>query len=390
METGRIHHLLEKFLNKTASAEEQQELWAYVEDDGNESIIKQFFEQGLPHTYPDSLPETTAADMLAAIVSVPAAPAGNAPVVQLRSRHTWRWAAAVLAFLLVGGAAIFITTRYPQQAITTGHTIAIMPGTQKATLTLGDGSVVALNKTGDSAIQQGNTLIKNSNATLLYAQGATKEKVVYNRLTTPRGGQYQVQLADGTKVWLNAASSLYYPTAFTGNNRTVEVTGEAYFEVASNAAQPFFVQLPGKQTIAVLGTAFNVNAYADEKEISTTLVTGAVQVNAAQQQVLLKPGQQLRLDADKAITTLIPQADIAHVTAWKNGAFSFNGTDLKTVMRQVARWYDIEVSFEGAVPPGTFKGEIGMDLTLQEVLDGLAESKIRYKIVNKEKIIIYP
>jgi ferric-dicitrate binding protein FerR (iron transport regulator) len=234
---------------------------------------------------------------------------------------------------------------------------------------------------------QGNTkIIKTDSGRLAY--NGTNEKpteITYNTLSTPKGGQYQLILPDGSKVWLNAASSIRYPTAFVGNSRIVEITGEAYFEVMHNSKVPFEVKTRS-QVIEDIGTSFNVNAYTDEAAIRTTLLEGAVKVD----NVVLKPGEQAEADNGTQKITVIKGVDIQRAVAWKNGIFSFKDADLKTVMRQLARWYNVDVEYEGAVPGGSFGGDIGRGLTLSQVLEGLAETRVKYKITEGNKIIIQP
>jgi ferric-dicitrate binding protein FerR (iron transport regulator) len=264
----------------------------------------------------------------------------------------------------------------------------LQPGGSRAILTLSGGRQIVLDSAANGVLtQQGNTQVqKLSNGQLAYNNIHEKPaEVLYNTLSTPRGGQYQLTLPDGTKVWLNAASSITYPTAFTSTDRTVKITGEAYFEVVHNARRPFRVQTYG-QLIEDIGTAFNVNSYDDEPWLKTTLVEGAVKVSMVGVVRTLSPGQQAQSKGGDF--DVIAHADVQQALAWKNGAFSFRDADLATVMRQLARWYDIEVEYEGAVPAGTFDGEIGRGLRLSQVLEGLANTRIHYKIINNHKIII--
>ncbi len=195
-------------------------------------------------------------------------------------------------------------------------------------------------------------------------------------------------LNDGSKVWLNAGSSITYPVAFVGDERKVTITGEAYFEVAKNAGMPFRVKINESTEIEVLGTHFNVNAYADEASINTTLVEGSVRVTANKKVQLLSPGQQAQVNANAI--NLIKDADVAQVLAWKDGLFSFKDADLPTVMRQLARWYDVEVQYEGAIPEKEFNGKIGKTLTLNQVLRVLTKTHVNYRIENGNKITIIP
>jgi len=257
-------------------------------------------------------------------------------------------------------------------------------------LTLANGTRILLDTVQRGAItSQGNSRVLKTDDGRLAYEPVTKKttSLVYNTLSTPRGGQYQLTLPDGSRVWLNAASSITYPTAFTGDERIVSITGEAYIEVVHNKDQPFRVQA-GDQLVEDIGTAFNINAYSDEPVIKTTLVAGKVKVSSGTATRVLSPGQQVQ--GKGSMLEMVAGVDVDQVLAWKNGAFSFRNADLPTVMRQLARWYDIEVEYTGPVPAGTFDGEIGRGLTLNQVLQGLAQARINYTIVNSHKIVIRP
>jgi ferric-dicitrate binding protein FerR (iron transport regulator) len=207
-----------------------------------------------------------------------------------------------------------------------------------------------------------------------------------NTLTTPRGGQYEVVLPDGTRVWLNSNTSLTYPIIFQGKERHVELTGEAYFEVAKNAAAPFFVKTQS-QTVEVLGTHFNINSYADEKSVKTTLLEGRVKItgNGNRKTVSLKPGQQSINNL--AIIYIINDADIEEAVAWKNGKFLFRNTDLQTVMRQLSRWYDVDVEYKGTVATKHYRGRISRNVTVSQVFEILKTSGVNF-IINGRTIIV--
>ncbi len=212
----------------------------------------------------------------------------------------------------------------------------------------------------------------------------------YNKLTTPIGGQFRITLPDGTRAWLNAASSLRYPTAFTAGERLVEVTGEAYFEVTQNATQPFKVKVNNESTtiIEVLGTDFNVNAYTDEPSIITTLLEGAVRVRAGNRQAALTPGQQAQVSNANNIK-IVNNADLSAAVAWKEGVFYFKDADLATVLRQIGRWYNVEIVYEGAVPAQSFRGKLGRDLSLADVVETLQRSEVNCRVEGR-KLIVSP
>ena len=320
-----------------------------------------------------------------------------------RSRYRLMWtkvaaAAAILIFMSAG--AWFYLTRgnlKPQP----GHIAAkqikndVLPGGNKAILTLGNGKEIVLNNIKDGVVarQNGIAAIKTKDGQLVNkvedgSKPAGGLPISYNTVTTLRGGQYQVILPDGTKVWLNAASSLKYPTAFTGGERNVELTGEAYFEVAKNAAMPFRVRSAG-QTVQVLGTHFNINAYEDERAIKTTLLEGSIQITYQQAKALIKPGEQARIVAGSTNKIMIDEnADTDEAVAWKDGYFQFNHADIRTVMRQISRWYDVTVRYDGTVSSKDFGGAIERNLKLSQVLHILEKSQVHFTINGKEVVVM--
>ncbi|MFT4017225.1 MAG: FecR domain-containing protein [Agriterribacter sp.] len=268
----------------------------------------------------------------------------------------------------------------------------VSPGGTKATLTLGDGSIVVLDSSSNGQIGlQGNTkVIKLDNGQLKYQKGKNGENntaVVYNIITTPRGGQYQVVLADGSVVWLNASSTLKCPTEFRDSLREVEITGEAYFEVAHNALKPFRVKVRDMY-VNVLGTSFNVMAYDDEASINTTLLKGSLKVSSGENSKLIKPGQQAKLNG-KGNFQLIPDADVEEAVAWKNGKFSFNSADIKAIMRQVERWYDVDVIFEREGDLH-FTGELSRFVNVSQLLRKLELTNEVHFRIEKGRITVLP
>ncbi len=219
------------------------------------------------------------------------------------------------------------------------------------------------------------------------AMTARERKVAYNTVLTPKGGQYQVILSDGTRVWLNAASSLKYPVLFSEKERKVELSGEAYFEVAHDPSKPFKV-VSNNQFVEVLGTHFNINTYSDEPEVKTTLLEGAVKVSSLSADnasgLILKPGEQAVYTAGRIAKTKI---DTEQVVAWKNGFFQFENASLETVMRQIARWYDLEVEYRSEISQRVFNGKVYRNMSLSKVLSVLSFSKVNYKVEGKRLII---
>lgn len=267
----------------------------------------------------------------------------------------------------------------------------ILPGSDKAILTFDDGSEVILDNSKNGTLRkQGETsILKPENGQLVYE---SKQSAIaqprYNTITTPKGGQYQVVLSDGTKVWLNAASSLRFPLVFSENERKVEMTGEVYFEVAKNAKKPFKVISDG-QVIEVLGTHFNVMAYPNEKATKTTLLEGSVKVSKNERSTILEPGQQAKVGFNNGIFRTINDVSLEEELAWKNGYFQFNNASLEVIMRQIERWYDVDIQYIGKVPDEHFTGKLQRNTNLSNVLKILSMSEVQFKIEGK-KIIITP
>ena len=309
--------------------------------------------------------------------------------------------AAAAVFILIAGAAIYLlphrtTTASSGEGITNAAVPQdLAPGGDKAVLTLADGRTIVLDSAADGAItKQGGITIIKVGGQLTYDQQVKTTEVLYNTITTPRGGQYQLELADGTKVWLNAASSLRFPTAFTGNNRRVELTGEGYFEVAHNAQKPFHVQVRRQaqnddpMDVEVMGTHFNINGYENEPMVKTTLLEGKVKVMKGERSVVLSPGQQAVANPSRGDLTVISDVDVEGVVAWKNGLISFDGADVGEVMRQIARWYDVEVAYDRNVQSAHVSGKISRSLNLSEVIRVLEESGIDIKKEGRKLIAV--
>lgn len=303
------------------------------------------------------------------------------------ARNRWWMAAAAIAVLALG-AWMFLSRKQEPAVIVQQQANDALPGTSKAVLTLADGTTIPLDSGGNQLISQQGAAIRQTGGLLEYQPQQAGAQPVYNILKTPRGGQFRIVLPDGSAVWLNAESSLRFPVAFTGAERRVEMTGEAYFEVRSDAAKPFRVQVTPQTEVAVLGTHFNINAYTNEPGISTTLLEGAVQVTAGSGSRRLSPGQQATVNSVGQIIVL-QNADTEEATGWKNEIFYFRDADIQSVMRQLERWYDVEVEYRGRVPSRRFQGEIQRNLKLSDVLEGLRSTGIGFSIEGK-KIIVMP
>lgn len=302
----------------------------------------------------------------------------------------WPKLIAAAVVLLVMSVGLWLYTHQPETGVSLAKsTEKISPGKDRAILTLADGKVIDLAAAVNGKSQRyGNVLIsKNAKGSLVYTLASTApiqgEAITYNTISTPKGGQIQVDLPDGTKVWLNAASKITIPSTFNfSNERQIELVGEAYFEVFHDADKPFLVK-SNNQTVEVLGTHFNINAYPDEMQTKTTLVEGAVKVNNAN----LTPGKQSIITAN---SIKIVNANIEMETAWKNGEFNFEGQDFRTLMRAISRWYDVEVVYEYDVPKDLRIGaQISRNRNLSEILDRLELTReVKFKVEGRRISVI--
>jgi outer membrane lipoprotein-sorting protein len=309
-----------------------------------------------------------------------------------------RWLSIAAAIILFAGCFMYYYVHTHRPAIS--HSLAhqknpikndVNPGGNKAVLTLSNGAKINLNdvKNGVLASQGQTVLKKDKDGRIIYETPANKavdSSSIYNTITIPKGGQFQVVLSDGSKVWLNSASSITFPTAFSKTERRVTITGEVYFEIAKNKHLPFRV-VAGKQTVEVLGTHFNINAYADENTIKTTLIEGSVKVSADAQSAILKPNQQssvLNRGTDKISISTVDTDD---VLAWKNGNFQFEKAEIPLIMREASRWYDVDIKYEGEMPKRRFTGSISRNVNLSELLKMLKYTGINFKIEGKTIIV---
>jgi transmembrane sensor len=268
--------------------------------------------------------------------------------------------------------------------------VIVQPGSNKATLTLSDGSSIDLNESKPGTLcKQGTVTVgKRADGSLVYQpSGSQNAAVLYNTVSTPKGGQYQLVLSDGTKVWLNAASAIKYPATFSGKERIVELNGEAYFEVAKNKNMPFKVSL-NNMSVEVLGTHFNVNAYADEGEVTTTLLEGSVKLSNSKGQSMLKPGQQAKMDKQSGFD--IHEVNTDEAVAWKNGYFIFDNENIQSIMRKISRWYDVDVEYSGNVDEGNFGGTTSRFNSITGVLKSLELTGTVHFKVQGRRITVMP
>lgn len=396
MNEQELHELIRKYLAGTASVEEKGLVESWYRSVNDATIEVPMASETEEREMEASMLHRLQASMLTEDVGTPEIPVQG--VHALRRRVWVGWAAAIV--LLLGMATYIWTIQQkktpPAIAQTTPLQHDALPGGNKAILTLGSGQKVVLDSaTQDTVLTEGSAIVAGAEGKLAYNVGNTPEAApVYNTLSTPRGGQYQLTLPDGTKVWLNAASSITYPTAFEGNERSVSVTGEAYFEVATDPGKPFKVQVNQDAEVQVLGTHFNINAYEDEPVIATTLLEGRIRFvqNWGDKKapfVELKPGQQIQLSKSDDVR-LIDHADVEQAVAWKNGVFKLSGSSIQEIMRQVSRWYDVNVRYEGNLEKSVFGGMVTRRENVSKLLEVLETTGTVHFQIQDKTIIVKP
>jgi ferric-dicitrate binding protein FerR (iron transport regulator) len=423
---SRITSLIEKFLEESLSVEEERELneWR-AESAHNDSFFQQITDKNVLR---EKLKTYAGTDSEAiwkkTLQKIDEEKFESAKLVDLYpEKKSFRIsfgkiaAAAAIILLMSGGAWYYLGQSTPKQTAQTEHDKSdtqseIVPGGNRAILTLGDGSEIALNNAAEGNLaNQGHMQITKTDGRLIYNKKPDSDDLIpkqdlYNTVTTPRGGEYQITLPDGSKVWLNAASSLRFPIAFAGNERIVELTGEAYFEVnpqeqpgtlkgqaeqnGNIAKTPFIVKINtpagNKNEVEVLGTHFNVMAYTEEGAIKTTLIEGKVKVTSGSNYKTIRPGEQAKL---KEGNISIQKIDAENVIGWTSGFLPVAGPDIEYTMRQIARWYDVAIKYEGGKKPeGSFDGNIPRDASIESVIKLLNANNIKARLNEKERTII--
>lgn len=397
MSESRLEYLFKCYINNKYSGPEEEELMVLLSNPENEEQVQILMDRFMENTRHEiQMSDQAAASILNNILK-----RGKRFVIQKKNSKTVYtfWLGLAASVLVILGGAYFISDKKEYAiakedssssvGLTTEKSAKILPGGHHAVLTTSDGKAIILDSMPNGLLtQQGNTDVKKLGGLLEYKAPASfiRDTVIsYNTVSTPRGGQYQIVLSDGSKVWLNAASSIRFPTAFSGSLREVELTGEAYFEVAKNKEKPFQVKVRDMK-IAVLGTHFNVKAYEDEAETKTSLLEGSVKIIQGKEVGLLKPGQQAVINF-KDDKVKIATADMVEVIAWKNGLFRFEGANIETIMREIGRWYDVEIVYAGKVPMRRFEGKINRNAGLSEVLRILELSNVKFSIAGKKIIV---
>ena len=392
----RLYYLLHRYQLKQISWEEMQELFSIIDAGENELHIEQYLDKELEKAATLSTSVMVDWEFMFRQVTKDEKMKVSSAGVRFMKR-TW-WAAAAIV-ILAGLTAIWLLTGKPVFGPGTVSSempqTTIQPGRDGAVLVLSDGTTVSLDTVRNAVISlQGGARAKVVNGILVYER--TGDEIAYNTMSTPKGRQYQLTLPDGTKVWLNAASSIRFPTVFAGKDRSVQLSGEAYFEVAKNREMPFKVIALNNAEVEVLGTHFNVYAYESESVINTTLLEGSVRMtpfsitsNMADQGILLKPGQQARLAVtEKTPVQLIGNVDLDKVMAWKNGLFNFEDASLQEIMKQLERWYDIEVVYEKNIPDIALTGKITRGVTLNKLLPALEKMGLHYRLEGRKLILL--
>ena len=391
---NRIADLFQKYFDRTDTAEERNELMLLISETDSDKELGVLVEDLYISYTPQQSPftEDQRDKMLQNILPGIDGTERKKVINKIRFKNKWlKYSVAASLLVLMTIASYIFTHRH--NADTQNVKADFKPGSNKATLTLSDGSTINLNDihNGKLASEDNIEVNKSRDGEISYhaANGSIKKsggRLTINNIKTPRGGQYHVVLSDGSKVWLNSASSISFPATFIGKERKVKITGEVYFEIAKNKAKPFIIQ-SGNQLVEVLGTHFNINSYDDEPDIKTTLLEGAVKVLQLNTgfTALLKPGQLAINKSSGPI--LVKKADMEQAVAWKNGLFQVNDVSLETIMRQASRWYDVDVVYQGKVPERKFSGKIKRNVNASEFLQMLVFFNVHFSIEGRTIIV---
>jgi len=385
MSTERLNRLLEKYYASTATEAEEAELFQLIVQTKKREEIDEALEGVWANYIPeDTMPEEQGQQIFSAVQQKTVYVLRQQAKVRRRNTYL-KWAAAIIVLASAGTYLWRSYTPAVPPIAAVAQVKDVKPGGNKAYLTLADGTVVTLDS-AQQVIRQSGAAIHQQQGQLQYVAGEPETTVSNNILTAPRGGQYQVVLADGTKVWLNADSRLKYPTAFTGKERVVELQGEAYFEVQRDPGKPFHVKV-NEVNVTVLGTHFNINAYPNEQSIRAVLLEGAVEVSKGTVRKRLKAGELATMAKDDN-TIALSQTNGEAAIAWKNGYFQFEKADIAAVMRQLERWYNITVIYKGTIPERFFQGEMQRDLPLSGVIRILEKNQIHCQLQGNQLIVL--
>ncbi|MDQ6904796.1 MAG: FecR family protein [Bacteroidota bacterium] len=393
MRESRLGYLFNCYVHNNYTEQEEIELMALLAEPENQAAAQYLIDSIIENTGSEiQMANKETASILQNVLSKDVGTVIPIKERKLSFSYWMRIAAAVIIFL--AGAAYCVFDKKDnienKVCVKVKTNSPILPGGKRAVLTTSDGHNIIIDSMSNGTLtHEGNALINKQSGVLIYNVSTLANPVVpvvYNTLSTPRGGQYQLVLSDGSKVWLDAASALHFPSAFTGSQRVVELTGEAYFEVTKNKKKPFFVKT-GDMQVKVLGTHFNINAYSDENGIKTSLLEGSVKIIKGKTTAFLKPGEQGLL-SQKAHDLEIIKVNMDEVMAWKKGLFQFDGADLPTIMREIGRWYNVDIVYTGRIPLARFVGKISRDAELSDVLRILELSKVKFSIIDHKIIVL--
>ncbi len=411
MSDKELTELVKRFFNEELTQAEREKLSIWIQESGSDLEIKKKMEQAWEEFTPkQTLPDSKSSSLLKAIFQKITASSNikhgrphfkqenfSGKSIKLVRNKFYRWGAAASIILLLSFPLYYWMTENEESDIVSENIEQDIapPKTLDAVLTLGNGEQIVLNDQSASGLlaKEGEINIsRHADGEIEYQSTDTDKhevEVSYHTITVPKGSKtLQLELSDGTKVWMNSASILRYPNFFVGNERKVEITGEAYFEVAKNDDMPFIVNVNSRANIKVLGTHFNVNAYEDESRIKTTLLEGSIKILSLSTnlELMINPGEQATLDAQNNLN--VETVDISESIAWKNGFFDFNNADIQTVMRSLARWYDLEIQYKKLIKE-RFYIKISRDTNISSVFEILQKTgAVNFRIEGKKITII--
>jgi len=397
MASARLQYLFERFKEGTCTDPERLELYGLSLESTNKEQLRQLMEGDWSENPAQDLSEEQANEILHRIFEIET---GRKKVVRM---SFWKRVAVAASIMILLGTGMFLLLNKPRSVRRESSNVnrnIPAPDRTRASITLADGRTIYIDSLDNGQILSQNNIIatKSSDGKIVYSREdgkAVSQREVYNTLSNPRGSKViDLILSDGSHVWLNSGSSITYPVAFIGNERKVTMTGEAYFEIKHNDKQPFYVSGNG-WGVRDLGTAFNINAYSDEPNIRVTLTEGKAQVENKSpignlQSAVLKPGQQSSIQYPASSISVISDVDIEQVLAWKDNRFIFSGDNIQSVMRQLARWYDVDIVYEGQVSMDEFVGVISRSRyeNISAILDVLEKTRVVKFRIEGRKVIV--
>jgi transmembrane sensor len=390
--TNHIRTILDNCTKNTASEAEWQELQLLLDDPGEPDVtalLKEYWNAATP-VFSEAETEGLANAVITEIRHTFPVPAGKEKKVLLMK--AW-WAAASVVLLLGLATWYFVHEQETPSQTTVASVPELLPANDGPVLTLANGKQLVLDNMSNGMIarEQGAAINWVDGKVVYESVSATNGELIYNTMSTPKGRQFQIVLPDGTVAWLNAESSIEFPAAFNGSYRDVSITGEVFFEVAKKSNSPFRVNIGKQAQIQVLGTSFNVNAYANESQIMTTLLSGSIKLITATNKtgIVLTPGEQAQLAVAQgtSVLKLEKNAEIDRVIAWKNGVFNFEGLRLQEILRQMERWYEFKVVYRKAPSDMVYRGGIDRNVKFSEILEVFKEMGVSFEWDGKTLIV---